>query len=61
MQMDRVYLLLAGILTGAALGLLSGRPALWICVGVVLGAVLAVAARPRTQDPTKSQQLKADS
>jgi uncharacterized membrane protein YoaK (UPF0700 family) len=46
--MARAYLLIAGILTGAAVGMLTGRIAVWICAGLAMGVVLAVAARRRT-------------
>ena len=45
--MERMYLLIAGILTGAAVGLLTGHLG-WICAGVVMGGLLALFARPRS-------------
>jgi len=45
--MERMYLLIAGILTGAAVGLLTGHLG-WICAGAVMGGLLALFARPRT-------------
>jgi uncharacterized membrane protein YoaK (UPF0700 family) len=59
--MERAYLLIAGVLMGAAVGMLTGRIAVWICAGLAMGLVLAVAARRRAKDPIKAQQLKADS
>ena len=47
--MERAYLLIAGILTGAALGMLTGHIAAWICAGLAMGVVLAVAARRRPE------------
>ena len=52
--MERAYLLIAGVLTGAAVGMLTGRIAVWICVGLAMGVVLAVAARRRT-DPDRNE------
>jgi F0F1-type ATP synthase assembly protein I len=45
--MERAYFLIAGILTGAAIGLLSGQMAVWVPLGVVMGIVLSVSARRR--------------
>jgi F0F1-type ATP synthase assembly protein I len=45
--MDRAYLLIAGILTGAAIALLTGRFAVWIPLGVAMGVALSAAARRR--------------
>jgi uncharacterized membrane protein YoaK (UPF0700 family) len=59
--MERAYLLMAGLLIGAAVGMLTGRIAVWICAGLAMGLVLAVAARRRPKDPMESQQLKAGS
>jgi F0F1-type ATP synthase assembly protein I len=56
--MERAYLLIAGVLTGAAVGILMGRITLWICVGVVMGVVLAFAARRRPQ-ATESAQAES--
>ena len=47
--MERAYLLIAGILTGAAVGMLTGQMAVWICAGLAMGAVLAFAARRRAK------------
>jgi hypothetical protein len=52
--MERAYLLIAGILTGAAFGMLTGRLALWICVGAFMGVVLAIAARRRPEHPVET-------
>ncbi len=49
--MDRAYLLIAGILTGAAVGLLSGNFTCWLALGAVMGFVLSLAARPRRKRP----------
>jgi hypothetical protein len=54
-EMDRVYLLIAGLLTGAALGLLSGNLGLWITIGVAMGVAMSVAARPRPKHPVEPQ------
>ena len=59
--MERAYLLIAGILTGAAVGLLSGQIAVWIPLGVVMGIVLSASARRRPKHPAEPQQRKADS
>ena len=45
--MDRAYWLIAGVLTGAAAGLLSGNLTCWVAGGAVMGTVLMIAARPR--------------
>ncbi len=45
--MERAYLLTAGVLTGAAIGLLTSNPNCWLAGGVAMGLVLAIAARPR--------------
>ena len=47
--MERAYFLIAGILMGAAVGMLTGRMAVWICAGLAMGVVLAVAARRRAE------------
>ncbi len=49
--MDRAYLLIAGILTGAAVGLLSNSFTCWLAAGAVMGAVMFIAARPRRKHP----------
>ncbi len=54
--MQRAYLLIAGILTGAAVGLLSSNFACWLAAGLAMGVVLSLFARPRRKQP----QLKAD-
>jgi len=54
-EMERAYLLIAGILTGAAVGMLTGRITVWICLGVIIGAVLAVAARRRPARPVEPE------
>ncbi len=59
--MERTYFLVAGILIGAAMGMLTGHIAVWICAGLAMGAVLTVAARRRGKSPVQPQQLKADS
>jgi hypothetical protein len=43
--MDRFYLLIAGVLTGAAVGMLSGHVNYWLAAGVVIGVVMSAAAR----------------
>ena len=58
--MERAYLLIAGILTGAAVGLLSGQIAVWISLGVVMGIVLSVSARRRPKNPVEPQSLKVN-
>ena len=58
--MEKAYLLIAGILTGAAVGLLSGRLTCWLAAGAVMGVILAVAARPSSKK-SPPQSLKADS
>jgi F0F1-type ATP synthase assembly protein I len=59
--MERMYVVFAGILIGAAMGMLTGHIAGWICAGLAMGVVLAIAARRRSKDPVQPQQLKADS
>jgi hypothetical protein len=59
--MDRIYLLIAGILMGAAMGMLTGHIAGWICAGAAMGVVLAIAARRRPKNVNEAQQMKADS
>ena len=54
-EMERAYLLIAGILTGAAVGLLSGQIAVWIPLGVVMGIVLSASARRRPKRPVEPQ------
>jgi hypothetical protein len=49
--MDRAYLLIVGVLTGAAAGLLSGNLSCWLAAGAVMGLVLMIAARPRRKHP----------
>ena len=45
--MERAYLLIAGVLAGAAVGMLSSNFACWLAAGAVMGVVLMLAARPR--------------
>jgi hypothetical protein len=62
--MERTYFLIAGILTGAAVGMLTGRIAVWICAGLAMGAVLAVAAggraKPEEEGIAESRRPTAD-
>jgi F0F1-type ATP synthase assembly protein I len=51
--MERAYLLIAGILTGAAVGMLTGQMAVWIPLGGVMGIVLSVSARRRPKRPVE--------
>lgn len=55
LEMERAYLLIAGILTGAAVGMLTGQIAVWIPLGVVMGIVLSVSARRRPKRPVAPQ------
>jgi F0F1-type ATP synthase assembly protein I len=55
LEMERAYLLIAGILTGAAVGILTGQIAVWIPLGVVMGIVLSVSARRRPKRPVEPQ------
>jgi len=59
--MERAYFLIAGILIGAAMGMLTGQVLVWICLGGLMGAVLAVAVRRRPQKSSEAQSLKIDS
>ncbi len=58
--MERAYLLIAGVLTGAAVGLLSSSFGSWLAAGTVMGVTLSLFAQPRRKDPGQSQ-LKVDS
>jgi hypothetical protein len=60
-EMERAYFLIAGILIGAAMGMLTGHIEGWICAGLAMGVVLAIAARRRPKNANEAQQLKADS
>jgi uncharacterized membrane protein YoaK (UPF0700 family) len=51
--MERAYLLIAGILTGAAVGMLTGQIAVWIPLVVVMGIVLSASARRRPKRPAE--------
>jgi hypothetical protein len=60
--MDRAYLLIAGVLTGAAVGMLSGHLTYWIAAGVAIGLLLSASARRRhPMDRKQTQKLTADS
>jgi len=45
--MNRAYLLIAGVLTGAGVGLFTGHLTYWIAAGAAMGVVLLAAARHR--------------
>ena len=53
--MERAYFLIAGILIGAAMGMLTGQVVVWIFLGWLMGAVLAAAARRRPQSTENVQ------
>ena len=54
-DMERAYLLIAGILTGAAVGLLSGNLTCWLAAGAVMGVVLVASAQRRPKRPAEPQ------
>jgi uncharacterized membrane protein len=62
--MDRAYLLIAGVLTGAGIGLITGDFTSWLAAGAVLGVVMSTLAgrRPKHranrihQQPTANRQ-----
>ena len=61
--MTKLYLLIAGVLTGAGVGLIAGggnAMAEWVAAGAVMGLVLAIAARPRAKQ-SNVPSLKGDS
>jgi hypothetical protein len=52
-EMERAYLLIAGVLTGAAVGLLTGHVTVWLCIGVAMGVVMSASVRRRPRQPAE--------
>ena len=53
-DMERAYLLIAGVLTGAGVGLITGDFTSWLAVGAVMGLALCAMVRP----PAERREMK---